>query len=214
MVPRLGPSCGGNHRLAPPAREPGVCRFGLLSPRRGPRRSHSDDRSSLGRPLGGPRAFSAWLVSRGLTARVEAPGPSGRRCARFACPPRRASQSKESSPYRGLPLSLGSASTALHIRSRRAGARRWPGPPGSLLTGRRSAASPVHGVSAPERSAGSSRAAHITPAQRWLHQRPAAQLQPRRGTSTSAAILDFGRSGRDERSRLNPRRHSYQKDPQ
>ncbi|KAJ1180953.1 hypothetical protein NDU88_006164 [Pleurodeles waltl] len=166
-----------------------------------------------GSPSRGPPR-RARCVSCGPPAPTREPGPSGRRRACSARPPRRASHSEGSFPQRGPPLPLGPAATALRIRHREEGRGGGPCRWGSFLTGRCRAAPPIHGVRAPERIAGSSRAAHGTPAQRRPHQRPVAQLQPRRGALISAAMLGYGWSGRDERPRLNPRRHSFQQDPQ
>ncbi|KAJ1138404.1 hypothetical protein NDU88_004790 [Pleurodeles waltl] len=142
-----------------------------------------------GSPPQGPRAFSARRASRRLPFPVETPGPTGHRCARSTRPSLESDRGVLSSP-RLASLSQFSCSGPPYQAppSRGTEAARLPGVPPHRPPPRRL---PVHGARIPDRSAGSSRAAHSTPAQRRPHQRPAAQLQPRRGSSIFGRHVGF-----------------------
>ncbi|KAJ1139480.1 hypothetical protein NDU88_005851 [Pleurodeles waltl] len=166
-----------------------VCRFILLSPRRDPRRSHSTDRSSLGRPPGCPVPSSPDEHPTGhpLQSKLQDSAGAGVRVPRG----RLATRVRLRSPL--LTAARLSLSVQPHRPSTSGTAEQGrggvPGRRGSLHTGQRRATSqstgPVPRITAPAPPE------LLTAPQRWPHQRPTAQLQPRRGSSIFGHHVGF-----------------------
>ncbi|KAJ1115384.1 hypothetical protein NDU88_003608 [Pleurodeles waltl] len=187
-----------------------VCHFILLSPRRGPRRSHSADRNSLGRPPPGgpvpsvPGERPAHSCRSARTRRVQV-------CVfGAATSPRESERGVLSSPWlaslsqfsRHGPPHQAPLSRGAEV-ARAAGGPSTPAdaaPPSTGPAPRIAAPAPPEPLTAPQPRGG------CTKGQR-LSSSPAGAPQ------SSAAMLDFGRSSGGEHPRLNPGRHSYQKDP-